>query len=102
MKKRASAGLLACATFAAALLLPASCSSRRYSVEQFKRLVKGKTEQEVIAAVGKPQRIMSREQTENRTYWYYVYRTYDPATGQAQPQTEVIFRDGRVIQVNLE
>jgi len=31
-----------------------------------------------------------------------VYRTYDPATGQAQPQTEVIFRDGRVIQVNLE
>ena len=64
-------------------------------------MVKGKTENEVLEAVGKPKRIVTR-QMEKRTYWYYVYKTYDPSSGQAIPQTELVFRDGRVIKVNTE
>ena len=77
------------------------CLSRKPTIDEFKELVMGKTEQEVKQAVGSPKRI-NIKQNEGKTYWYYVYKTVDPNTGKDIPRTEVVFRAGKVIDVKVE
>jgi len=82
-------------------ILSVFCTAKRYTIEQFERLVKGKTLQQVEDAIGKPKRIVQRHR-EKRTYWYYVYKVYDPSTKKAVPQAEVEFKEGKAIKVNYE
>lgn len=78
------------------------CLSRKPTIDEFRELVMGKTEQEVKQAVGSPKKIISKQNTEGKIYWYYVYKTVDPNTGNNIPRTEVVFRAGKVIDVKVE
>ena len=60
------------------------------------------TEQEVKNAVGSPKKIVSKVNTEGKIYWYYVYKTVDPETGNNIPKTTVVFREGKVVEVKME
>jgi hypothetical protein len=71
---------------------------RIYARAEFKELVMGKTADEVIAAVGKPDRT---EADEFGTYWHYRGRTTDPVTGKTDPDTRLEFKEGRVSEVNF-
>jgi outer membrane protein assembly factor BamE (lipoprotein component of BamABCDE complex) len=102
MKRRpVLAPVLAAAVVAFAVTL-AGCGQKRYGLDEFRSLVRGKTEAQVIEAVGEPNRIVKREQAEGKTYWYYVYRTRDQSTGQPIPETRVIFRNSKVDTVVVE
>ena len=79
------------------------CQSKKLTIDEFKELVMGKTEQEVKQAVGSPRRINVKQSLGgSKTYWYYVYMTVDPNTGNDFPQTEVVFREGKVVEVKVE
>ena len=63
-----------------------SSSVKAIPREEFKRLVEGKTETEVMAAVGTP------DETSVGTSWkrlYYSGRTLDPATGKPDKSISV-------------
>jgi outer membrane protein assembly factor BamE (lipoprotein component of BamABCDE complex) len=66
--------------------------------EEFKQLILGKTEDEVLAAAGKPS---STSQADDATYWHYADRTRDPVTGEADSDVQVVFKHGRVAVVNF-
>ena len=83
-------------------LVLGGCLSRKPTVDEFRGLVMGKTEQEVKEAAGSPKKIVSKQNTEGKTYWYYVYKTVDPNTGNNIPQTTVVFSEGKVIEVKVE
>ena len=102
MTKRTAVARMAMSGILVALCLWVTCTTKKLSLDEFKQLVAGKTEQEVEAAVGKPKRIRSRLQAEGKVYWYFVYRTFDPSTGNNIPLTTVVFRDGKVILVSTE
>ncbi len=78
------------------------CLSKKLTIDEFKELVIGKTENEVKQVIGSPKRIKSKQNTEGKIYWYYVYKAVDPNTGKNIPQTEVVFKEGKVIEVNVE
>src|SRR4051812_16005132 len=69
---------------------------KAWTRDEFKALVMGKTPDEVIAAVGKPDE--TREDDRGQT-WYYKNRTLDPITSKADYQVRVRFRDGLVANV---
>ena len=66
-----------------------------YTREGFRALVIGKTEAEVIAAVGEPDGI----QGGGDPIWYYHGRTRDPVTGTIDGSVLVILKDGKVVRV---
>ena len=68
-----------------------------YTREKFRELVIGKTPDEVIAAVGKPDRTV---ESGTAVFWYYDARTTDPATGQADKKAQVVIRNGKAAEVN--
>ena len=72
-------------------------TNRTYTRDEFKTLVMGKTEAEVIAAVGRPD---SSSQDGDRIKWTYRKRTIDPATGQVDAAIFVQFTDGKVSNVD--
>lgn len=78
------------------------CISKKPSIDEFRKTVTGKTEQEVKEAVGSPKKIVSKLNTEGKIYWYYVYKTVDPKTGNNIPQTTVVFSEGKVVEVKVE
>lgn len=64
-----------------------------YSRDEFDQLVKGKTPDEVIAAVGRPTHTFSDDR------WGYYHRVMNPIT--AKPDTATVeFKDGRVYNVD--
>jgi outer membrane protein assembly factor BamE (lipoprotein component of BamABCDE complex) len=71
-------------------------SKRIYTRDEFRKLVMGKTPDEVIAAVGKPDHT---QKGEPGTFWYYTERTRDPATGKMDRNARLAFQDGRVSAV---
>jgi outer membrane protein assembly factor BamE (lipoprotein component of BamABCDE complex) len=91
---------------AGALVLPgcggagnqmAPAGRQTMSREAFRTAVEGKTPDEVIKAVGKPD---STQDIGGDPTWYYRNRTTDPATGAVDDKAQVEFRDGRVAGVN--
>jgi outer membrane protein assembly factor BamE (lipoprotein component of BamABCDE complex) len=58
----------------------------------------GKTQQEVIQAVGKP----DVTQETGFTTWYYNSRTLDPVNGRVDYNAQVVFdEDGKVDHINF-
>ena len=57
----------------------------------------GKSEDQVLEAVGKPDKTSEDAQA---TYWHYRGRTRNPATGQTDSDVQVVFERGRVIALN--
>ena len=78
------------------------CLSRKPTIDEFRRTVMDKTEQEVKMAVGNPKKIVSKLNTEGKIYWYYVYKAVDSKTGNNIPQTTVVFKEGKVVEVKVE
>jgi outer membrane protein assembly factor BamE (lipoprotein component of BamABCDE complex) len=74
----------------------ATAKATVYGRAEFKRLLLGKTPDEVLAAVGKPE---TTSEQERRSVWYYRDRTRDPVTGKVDFQAMVVFRDGVVDEV---
>jgi hypothetical protein len=77
-----------------------SSSVKAVPREEFKRLVEGKTETEVMAAVGTP------DETSVGGSWkrlYYSGRTFDPATGKPDSSisVEIDRRTGKVGRVSF-
>jgi len=70
---------------------------KTYSREEFKALVMGKTEKEVIDALGKPDRTSPGE---FGTYWYYEEKTVDPINGKVDRHAQIVFRNGIVEKVS--
>ncbi|HKB06220.1 MAG TPA: hypothetical protein VKD90_28760 [Gemmataceae bacterium] len=69
---------------------------RVYTRQEFQDLVVGKTPDEVIAAVGKPD-----DSTEDGdgVRWTYAGRVRDPAPGKSAGNPVVVFRDGKAAEV---
>jgi hypothetical protein len=68
-----------------------------YSRPEFSRLVLGKSETEVITAVGPPDE--TTEDDEAR-YWHFKKRTLDPLTREKDTDVQVIIKDGKVADIN--
>jgi hypothetical protein len=65
----------------------------------FKSLVMGKTPEEVIKRVGKPD---STQDIGGEPTWYYRNRTIDPTTGAVDDKAQVEFKNGRAVGVNYD
>ncbi|HKB00996.1 MAG TPA: hypothetical protein VKD90_02200 [Gemmataceae bacterium] len=68
-----------------------------YTREKFRELVIGKTPDEVIAAVGKPDRTV---ESGTAVFWYYDARTTNPATGKTDKKAQVVIRYGKAAEIN--
>ncbi|MFO0847617.1 MAG: hypothetical protein U0871_03515 [Gemmataceae bacterium] len=78
---------------------PPPSADRRFSRDEFRAAVLGRSADQVVEAVGRPRSTGSgagEEQT-----WYYGGSTIDPVTGHPDRFTSVTFRDGRVIGVRF-
>lgn len=64
---------------------------------EFTRLVMGKGEAEVVAAVGPPD---STSEDDGTKFWHYKGRTRDPLTGATDTDVQVIVQQGKVVAVN--
>jgi outer membrane protein assembly factor BamE (lipoprotein component of BamABCDE complex) len=74
-------------------------TAKVYTREEFERLVIGKTKDEVIKAVGRPDR--TSKQAEGTEYWYYSDVIRDPITGKLDRQVQVVFEDGLPVRINF-
>jgi hypothetical protein len=72
-------------------------ATKVYSRDEFKRLVLGKSPEEVIAAVGRPASFHNEDDEPIR--WHYSQRALNPATGKAD-SAWVEFVDRKVIRVS--
>lgn len=70
---------------------------RVFARPEFSRLVLGKSEEEVIKAVGRPDE--TSEDDEAR-YWHFKKRTLDPLTQEKDAEVQVIIKDGKVANIN--
>lgn len=67
--------------------------------EQFRALVNGKTEQQVIDALGKPDE--TQDQDGFAKFWYYRNVAVDPVTGKKTAFVQLVFEGGVVTSVNF-
>lgn len=67
--------------------------------EQFRSLVSGKTEQQVLDALGKPDETQDQEGLGK--FWYYRNVAVDPVTGKKTAQVQIVFDGGTVTTVNF-
>jgi hypothetical protein len=72
---------------------------RRFTRDEFRAAVMGRTPNEVIAAVGRPQ--STGDGADGEQSWYYGDATVDPVTGNPDRFTFVVFRGGRVVGVHF-
>jgi outer membrane protein assembly factor BamE (lipoprotein component of BamABCDE complex) len=94
--------LAACGAFAVYTLAsrkpPAGQEVKKtYTREEFRKLIVGKGQDEVIATVGRPD--TTQDSGRNPT-WYYRNLTVDPITGKTDHSAQVIFKNGVVDHVN--
>ena len=68
-----------------------------YSRPQFSRLVLGKSEAEVIEAVGRPD---ETTEDDDARYWHFKKRTLDPLTQEKDTDVQVVIKDGKVANIN--
>lgn len=75
-----------------------AASGKKYSRDEFKRLVVGKTTDEVIKLIGRPQRTADLGQFEA---WSYPGLTTDPISGRDDESTSLNVTKGRVSSVDF-
>jgi hypothetical protein len=68
-----------------------------YSRLEFSRLVLGKSEEEVIEAVGRPD---ETTEDDDARYWHFKNRTLDPLTQERDTDVQVVIKGGRVTNIN--
>ncbi len=68
-----------------------------YIRADFSQRVMGKTEADVLAAVGRPAKTAADS---DASYWHYRHRTTDPVSGTTDADAQVVFRGGRVVDVS--
>jgi hypothetical protein len=68
-----------------------------YLRDDFTASVLGKSEDQVIEAVGKPDLTSEDAQA---TYWHYRSRTKNPMTGRIDSDVQVVFERGQVVALN--
>jgi hypothetical protein len=71
-------------------------TKRVWTRDEFRKLVMGKTPDEVVAAVGQPD---GTDEDGGRPVWTYRGRTKDPGTGKTDAAVSVRFARGSVIEV---
>lgn len=76
---------------------PVEPERKRYTRAEFTKLVTGKTQAEVIQAVGLPD---STQEVGGEPVWYYKGITYDPVTGSTDHDAQLCFEEGIVGRVN--
>jgi hypothetical protein len=76
---------------------PASPAPRVYSRPEFSRLVLGKSEAEVIEAVGRPD---ETSEDDDARYWHFKNRTLDPLTREKDEEVQVVIKGGKVANIN--
>jgi outer membrane protein assembly factor BamE (lipoprotein component of BamABCDE complex) len=64
--------------------------------EEFRALLMGKTQEQVIRAVGRPGK--TTDGVGGDTYWYYNHATVDPITGKTDPHVQVAFTSDGVVR----
>ncbi len=72
--------------------------NRKYTRDEFKRLVIGRTRDEVIELLGKPK---ATQQVGEVDHWDYPGRTTDPVTGKTDHNAEVLFDGARASEVSF-
>lgn len=75
-----------------------SVATKTFSRDEFKQLVIGKTEAEVKAAVGGPDKTSDNG---HAVCWEYKQRTVDPTTGKTDRLILVFFKDGKVDSITF-
>lgn len=66
---------------------------------EFREKIMGMTQQQVLAAFGKPD--STQDFGPDDINWYYTDRTYDPVTNKTDSMTQVVFEGGKVVKVNF-
>ena len=99
-----AAGILLLATSLFACSGPSGTSEParpQYTRDQFQARIMGKSVDQVIASVGRPD---TTQENSGQWYWYYSC-SYDPITGRGDTHVQVVFtccgRDGVVALVNF-
>ena len=64
---------------------------------EFSRLVLGKSEAEVIEAVGRPD---ETSEDDDARYWHFKKRTLDPLTQEKDTDVQVVIKGGKVANIN--
>jgi hypothetical protein len=73
-------------------------TSQAMNRADFRNAVLGKTAEQVIQSVGRPD---STQEFGDGPTWYYEGRTYDPVTGKKDSRAQVVFNlDRIVVRVN--
>jgi hypothetical protein len=70
---------------------------RVYSRMEFSRLVLGKSEQEVIESVGRPD---ETSEDDDARYWHFKNRTLDSLTQEKDTDVQVVIKAGKVTNIN--
>jgi len=68
-----------------------------YTRQEFTVLIRERTRDEVLRALGKPDRTSQDDEAE---YWTYRDRTRDPLTGRTDGAAQLVIRRGRVEAIN--
>ena len=74
-------------------------ANRNLPREQFRSLVNGRTEQQVLDALGKPDETQDQEGLGK--LWYYLGVAPDPVTGKKTAQVQIVFEGGEVTMVKF-
>ncbi|WP_165251517.1 hypothetical protein [Paludisphaera soli] len=77
---------------------PPAAASPVYAREDFSRRVMGKSEDEVIAAVGRPD---VTTDDGGSLFWHFKKRTRDPLTQEEDTDVQVVIKEGKVVNVNF-
>ena len=77
---------------------PTIDSSDIMTRDEFRKAVVGKTQEQVISAVGKPN---TTQDDGYSIYWYYGNKSKDPITDIPDTSTQVVFDNGVVSNVNF-
>lgn len=75
-----------------------TASQKQMTRDEFRKLVMGKTKDEVIAAVGKPEFTSKRSDTDE--FWNYADLVTDPISGNLDWRTTVNFKNGVVVSTD--
>jgi outer membrane protein assembly factor BamE (lipoprotein component of BamABCDE complex) len=67
--------------------------------DEFRTKIMGKTADEVIALIGKPD--TTQDHGGGDQNWYYDHVSRDPVNGKTDTSVQVIFENGRVVKVNF-
>jgi hypothetical protein len=77
---------------------PSSPPPPVFARDDFSRRVMGKSEEEVLAAVGRPDVTSDDGGT---LFWHFKNRTRDPITESKDTDVQVVIKEGKVVNINF-